>query len=106
MQDLEAIKLFQTEQKLKDAELKIIKIEEECRLAKATKDFNAQMHEKALAQKADEVNLFTNKLKTINKELKDAVTENGRKQKQNLSLRSRNIALDERNKLLEENFLS
>ena len=38
MQDLEAIKLFQTEQKLKDAEIKILKLEEDCKLAKNTKD--------------------------------------------------------------------
>ena len=73
----------------------IKRLEEECRLAKNTKDFNAQMHDKAINQKMDEVNLYMKRIHLVNKEIKDAVTENGRKQKQNLSLQSRNVQLDE-----------
>ena len=73
----------------------IKRLEEECRLAKNTKDFNAQMHDKAINQKMDEVNLYMKRIHLANKEIKDAVTENGRKQKQNLSLQSRNVQLDE-----------
>ena len=69
MQDLEAIKLFQTEQKLKDAEIKILKLEEDCKLAKNTKDFNAQMHEKQIDQKQKEINSYLTRIHTTDREL-------------------------------------
>ena len=81
MQDLEAIKLFQTEQKLKDAEIKILKLEEDCKLAKNTKDFNAQMHEKQIDQKQKEINSFLTRIHTTDRELKNVIKENGSKQK-------------------------
>ena len=39
------------------------------------------MHEKAITQKMDEINLYLKRIHLANKELKDAVTDNGRKQK-------------------------
>ena len=70
VEDLESHQLNDLTQKLKEAELKIAKQDEELVLSKKAKDFAAAMHERAIIQKNEEVVLYQQRLKVAQRDLK------------------------------------
>ena len=60
------------------------------------------MHEKNEIRRNEEIEMYRDRLKTANIDLKHAIGDEGRGKKQRLSLNARNAELDEKIKFLEE----